>query len=68
MNNQFEAIMRQMMSNNKAIKNPIVGNAMQMFQRGDVDGLNKLAENMCKEKGTTTDAVKQQIMRQFGIR
>ena len=68
MNNQFEAIMRQMMSNNKAIKNPIVGNAMQMFQRGDVAGLNKLAENMCKENGTTTDAVKQQIMRQFGIR
>ena len=68
MNNPLEAFFRQMTANNKVMNNPIIGNAMQMYQKGDVAGLNKLAENMCKENGTTTDAVKQQIMRQFGIR
>ena len=68
MNNQFDAIFRQLTANNKVMQNPIISHAMQMYQQGDVAGLNKLAENMCKEKGTTTDAVKQQIMKRFGMR
>ena len=46
--------------------NPIVKNAVEMYQRGDKDGINKLAENLCKEKGTSFEEMAKQIKSQFG--
>lgn len=76
MNNPFQfvqmirnpqAFMQNMMSNSQVMQNPIINNAMQMYQKGDTDGLNRLAENMCKENGTSMEQMKNQIMKQFGI-
>ena len=47
--------------------NPIVKNAVEMYQRGDKDGINKLAENLCKEKGTSFEEMAKQIKSQLGM-
>ena len=62
-----QAFMQNIMTNSQVMQNPIINNAMQMYQRGDTDGLNKLAENVCKENGTTMDDMKSQLMKQLGM-
>ena len=47
--------------------NPIMKNAVEMYQRGDKDGINQLAQNLCKEKGTSYDNMVKQIKSQFGM-
>lgn len=47
--------------------NPIMKNAVEMYQRGDKDGINQLAQNLCKEKGTSYDDMVKQIKSQFGF-
>ena len=47
--------------------NPIMKNAVEMYQRGDKDGINQLAQNLCKEKGTSYDYMVKQIKSQFGM-
>ena len=60
MNNPM-AIVQNLMSNAMVRKNPIVANAFGMAQRGDVEGLTKLANNVCKERGTTPDEIMKQL-------
>lgn len=47
--------------------NPIVQNAIQMYQKGDKDGINEIAKNLCKEKGTSFDEMAKQIKSQFNL-
>ena len=63
-----QAFIQQMMSNSQVAQNPMVRNAMQMYQNGDIQGLQSMAENLAKERGTTVDDVKSQIMAQFGMK
>lgn len=76
MNNPFQfaqmfrnpqQFLQNAMNNSQIMKNPIIGNAMQMYQKGDTNGLNTLAENICKENGTTMEEVKNQLMKQFNM-
>lgn len=60
-----EALMRQIMGNNQIMSNPMAKNAIEMYQSGDVDGMKQMAENLAKEKGTTIDEVKNNIMSMF---
>lgn len=58
---------QQMMGNSQAMQNPMIKNAIEMYQKGDKDGVNQLAQNLCKEKGISyTDAINQ-IKSQFGM-
>lgn len=62
-----QQFIQQMMENSKAMQNPMLRNAIEMYQKGDKDGVNQLAQNLCKEKGISyTDAIKQ-IKSQFGM-
>lgn len=63
-----QQILNQMMNNNQLMQNPMMKNAMQMYQKGDAKGLQKMAENLAKERGTTVDDVKNNIMQQFGMK
>lgn len=63
-----QAFMQQMMNNSQIIKNPMAKNAMEMYQKGDTKGLQTMAENLAKERGTTVDDIKGQIMAQFGMK
>lgn len=63
-----QAFIQQMMSNSQIMQNPMVKNAMQMYKNGDEKGLKDMAENLAKERGTTVDDMKRQIMAQFGMK
>ena len=76
MNNplQFVQIMRnpqmflqQAMQNNQIMQNPMARNAIEMMQKGDSQGLEKMARNLCREKGMDPDEVLKQVKQQFGL-
>lgn len=47
----YQSIVNNLMSNQQALQNPIIANAVQMYRNGDRQGLNQLVNNLCKEKG-----------------
>ena len=63
-----QVFIQQMMNNSQIMQNPITKNAMQMYQSGDIQGLQTMAENLAKERGTTVNDMKSQIMAQFGMK
>lgn len=63
-----QQIIGQMMNNNQLMQNPMIKNAMQMYQKGDTKGLQNMAENLAKEKGMNVDDVKNNVMQQFGMK
>ena len=72
MNNPMQLM--QMMKNPQAFLqqamqsgNPIVKNAIEMYQRGDKEGINQLAQNLCKERGTSYEEMVNQLKNQFGL-
>ena len=62
-----QAFMQNVAQNSEFMKNPMAKNAMEMFQKGDSKGLQEMAENLCKERGTTVDDVKSMIMKNIGM-
>ena len=62
-----QAFIQQMMNNSQIMKNPLAKNAMEMYQKGDTKGLQAMAENLCKERGTTPQQVQEMIKKQFGM-
>lgn len=62
-----QEFMKNIMNNNEIMKNPIAKNAMEMYKNGDTKGLQDMAENLCKERGTTPQQVQEMIKKQFGI-
>lgn len=73
---QFMQMMRsgtpqQMIFNNlksQAGSNPVLGNALDMAQKGDSKGLEELARNLCKTNGVDADKAMKQLKSQFGIK
>ena len=63
-----QAFLQKMMNDSQIMQNPMAKNAMEMYKNGDTKGLQTMAENLCKERGTTVDDVKKQIMDQFGMK
>ena len=63
-----QQFIQQMIGNSQAMQNPMMRNAMEMYQKGDTQGLQAMAENLAKERGTTVDDMKSQIMAQFGMK
>ncbi len=61
-----QAFLQNAMNNSQFMQNPLAKNAMEMYQRGDIDGVKAMAENLCKERGTTIDEVKNGILSTFG--
>lgn len=62
-----QAFIQQIMNNSQIMQNPIMQNAMQMYQSGDTQGLQAMAENLCKERGTTPQQIQEMIKKQFGM-
>jgi hypothetical protein len=62
-----QSFLQQAMQNNQMMQNPMLKNAIEMYQRGDREGVNRLAQNLCKEKGTSFEQMAQQIKSQFGM-
>ena len=62
-----QAFIQQMMNNSQIMQNPMAKNAMEMYQNGDTQGLQAMAENLAKERGTTPQQVQEMIKKQFGM-
>ena len=56
-----------MINNNPAMQNPILKNALEMAQKGDRQGVEELARNLCKEKGVNPEEAIGKIKSQFGM-
>ena len=62
-----QAFIQQMMNNSQVMQNPMAKNAMEMYKSGDTQGLQAMAENLAKERGTTPQQVQEIIKKQFGM-
>lgn len=64
-NGNPQQFLQKMMGNNQIMSNPLIKNAMQMAQNGDMQGIEQMARNLCKEKGLNADDVMNQIKSKF---
>lgn len=62
-----QAFLQQAINNSQLMQNPISRNALEMYQKGDKQGLNELADNLCKEKGINRQDFEKQIRSQIGM-
>lgn len=53
---------------NQSGNSPVINNAINMMEKGDSADLEKLARNLCKEKGINPDDMLSQVKNQFGIK
>ena len=71
MNNPFginpQAFIQKMLNNNQVMKNPMARNTLDMAQKGNVQGIEQIARNLCKEKGLNADEVMKQVKNKFGL-
>lgn len=56
------------MMRQQAGNNPVMNNALQMMEKGDNAGLEKLARNLCQERNINPDDAFKQIKGQFGMK
>lgn len=61
-----QVFIQQMMNNSQIMQNPMAKNAMEMAQNGNLQGIEQMARNLCKEKGLNADDVFNQIKSGFG--
>lgn len=64
--NPQQAIMSMMRQ--QAVDNPVLNNAINMAEKGDIDGLKNLAHNLGKENGIDVDSKFNEIKNQFGMK
>lgn len=64
--NPQQVIMNMMRQN--AENNPVLNNALNMAEKGDMKGIEQLARNLCNEKGINPDDAFNQIKGQFGMK
>ena len=57
----------QVMNNGSMNNNPIAKNAFEMYQKGDAQGINELAKNLCETKGIKLEDAIRDIKSQFGM-
>ena len=64
-NGNPQQFLQQMMGNNQIMSNPLMKNTLEMAQKGDMQGIEQMARNLCKEKGLNADDVMNQIKSKF---
>lgn len=62
-----QAFMEQILNNSELMQNPIAKNAVEMYQKGDTEGINNLVNNLCKEKNIKPEDVYKQARSMFGM-
>ena len=62
-----QQFMQNIMGNNQIMSNPMAKNALELMQKGDAQGVEQMARNLCKEKGLNADEVMQQIKSKFNL-
>ena len=62
-----QRFMQNIMGNSQIMSNPMAKNAVELMQKGDAQGVEQMARNLCKEKGMNADEVMQQIKSKFNL-
>lgn len=62
-----QEFMQQMMNSPQIANNPIAKNAIELYQKGDEQGLNELANNLCREKGINRENFEKEIFSKIGM-
>ena len=62
-----QAMVMNMLRQN-AGENPVLNNALNMAEKGDMKGVEKLARNLCKERNIDADSALGQIKNMVGVR
>ncbi|CCY22193.1 putative uncharacterized protein [Firmicutes bacterium CAG:24] len=62
-----QQFLQNMMGNNQIMRNPMAKNTLEMAQKGDFQGIENIAKNLCKEKGINPDEMMNQIKKQMGM-
>ena len=60
-----QQFIQQIMGNNQIMSNPMAKNVIDIAQNGNMQGIEQMARNLCKEKGLDADQVMQQIKSRF---
>jgi hypothetical protein len=60
-----QQFLQQIANNNQLMSNPMMKNTIQMAQQGNMQGIEQMARNLCKEKGLNADDVFNQIKSRF---
>ena len=60
-----QQFLQQIANNNQLMTNPMMKNTIQMAQQGNMQGIEQMARNLCKEKGLNADDVFNQIKSRF---
>ena len=60
-----QQFIQQIIGNNQIMGNPMAKNVIDMAQNGNMQGIEQMARNLCKEKGLDADQVMQQIKSRF---
>ena len=66
--NPMQLMLNKMINSPQVQQNPMAKNAVNMLQNGDSDGLRKMAENLCHEKGIDFDKEFSKFKNQFPFR
>lgn len=56
-----QQFIQNVMGNNQMMSNPMMKNAMEMYQKGDINGLQSLAQNIAKERGTSVEEIRKNL-------
>lgn len=62
-----QAFIMNVKNNSRFMQNPLARNAMNMLESGDSKGLEEMANNLCKQNGTSVEEVKKIVMGNLGI-
>ena len=62
-----QQFIQQIMGNSQIMSNPMAKNAVELMQKGDSQGIEQMARNLCKEKNLNADEVMQQIKSKFNL-
>ena len=62
-----QAFIQQAMNNSQMMQNPLAKNAIEMYQRGDINGINQMVENLCKERGVKKEDIINNLKSNFGM-
>ena len=60
-----QQFLQQIANNNQLMSNPMMKNTIQMAQQGNMQGIEQMDRNLCKEKGLNADDVFNQIKSRF---
>ena len=63
-----QQFLQSMIGNSQIMQNPMARNIIDMAQKGDVEGIEQMARNLCKEKGIDFDKAFSDFKNQFPLR